>query len=52
MVIKLNSKSFETFDDLLGFQIQNTWASAGFGDFREKTPKRTWICAGISLVRS
>jgi len=24
------------------------WHSAAFGDFWKKTPKRTWLCAGIS----
>jgi len=24
------------------------WRPAAFGDFREKTPKRTWLCAWIS----
>jgi len=27
------------------------WRLLGFVDFRKKTPKRTWLCAGISLVR-
>ena len=27
------------------------WRPAAFGDFRKKTPKRTWLCAGISAVR-
>jgi len=28
------------------------WRPRGFGDFRKKkTPKRTWLCAGISPVR-
>jgi len=27
------------------------WRLAAFGDFRKKTPKRTWLCAGISPVR-
>jgi len=28
------------------------WHPGGFGDFQEKkTPKRTWLCVGISLVR-
>ena len=26
------------------------WHPGGFGDFRKKTPKRTWLCAGISPV--
>jgi len=26
------------------------WRPAGFGDFRKKTPKRTWLCAGLSPV--
>jgi len=27
------------------------WRPLGFGDFRKKkTPKRTWLCAGISPV--
>jgi len=27
------------------------WHQAAFGDFRKKkTPKRTWLCVGISLV--
>jgi len=27
------------------------WRLLGFGDFREKeTPKRTWLCVGISPV--
>jgi len=29
----------------------NTLVSARKGDFKKKTPKRTWLCAGISLVR-
>jgi len=24
------------------------WHQGGFGDFRKKTPKCTWLCAGIS----
>jgi len=24
------------------------WRQAGFGDFRKKMPKRTWLCVGIS----
>jgi len=27
------------------------FGSARFRDFRKKTPKRTWLCAGISPVR-
>jgi len=27
------------------------WRPAGFRDFWKKTPKRTWLCVGISLVR-
>jgi len=27
------------------------WNPAAFGDFRKKTPKRTWLCVGISPVR-
>ena len=27
------------------------WRPAAFGDFRKKTPKRTWLCVGISPVR-
>jgi len=27
------------------------WCPAAFGDFQKKTPKRTWICAGISPVQ-
>jgi len=27
------------------------WRLLGFGDFRKKTPKRTWLSAGISPVR-
>jgi len=27
------------------------WHTAAFGDFREKTLKRTWLCAGISTVQ-
>jgi len=26
------------------------WRPAAFEDFRKKTPKRTWLCAGISLL--
>jgi len=33
------------------FNFLTLWRPLGFGDFREKTPKRTWLCAGISLVR-
>jgi len=27
------------------------WRPAGLGDYRKKTPKRTWLCARISPVR-
>jgi len=27
------------------------WCLAAFGDFRKKTPKRTWLCAGISPLQ-
>jgi len=27
------------------------WRPAAFRDYKKKTPKRTWLCAGISLVR-
>jgi len=26
------------------------WHLAAFEDFHKKTPKRTWLCAGISLL--
>jgi len=26
------------------------WRPLGFGDLKKKTPKRTWLCAGISQV--
>jgi len=28
-----------------------TLASGCFGDFQKKTPKRTWLCTGISPVQ-
>jgi len=31
--------------------VLTLWRPAAFGDFRKKTPKRTWLCAGISPVR-
>jgi len=35
--------------DLFYFAL-TLWRPAAFGDFRKKTPKRTWLCAGISPV--
>jgi len=33
-------------------QSWNLWRLGGFGDFRQKkTPKHTWLCAGIATVR-
>ena len=31
--------------------LSTLWCPLGFGDIRKKTPKRTWLCAGISPVR-
>jgi len=30
--------------------VLTLWHLAAFGDFRKKTPKRTWLCMGISPV--
>jgi len=30
--------------------ILTLWHPAAFGDFRKKTPKCMWLCAGISLL--
>jgi len=36
---------------VLAFWELTFWHPLGFGDFRKKkTPKRTWLCAGISPV--
>jgi len=38
--------------DLNSFSSYLTlWRPPRFRDFRKKTPKRTWLCAGISPVR-
>ena len=32
-------------------KFQTLWRPLGFGDFRKKTPKRMWLCVGISPIR-
>jgi len=32
-------------------QFSTLWCPAAFEDFRKKTPKRMWLCVGISPVR-
>jgi len=46
IVVIIERCLFATFCLLL-----TLWRLAAFGDFQKQTPKRMWLCVGISLVR-
>jgi len=42
----------QVFLNLMNTEVipSTLWRLAAFGDFQEKTPKRMWLCMGISPV--
>jgi len=47
-----NSICVKKYEGLEKSSMLILWCLATFGISEKKTPKRTWLCVGISLVRS